>query len=124
MSEKKENKAPKMNLMSWILERRALSLALLILVLCVIMTLTTDTFLRSENIFNILRQATITIILATGMTFIISGGGIDLSVANIMSLACVMSAIVYNHTGMLPNWARDLCCILTASAIGVAAGIA
>ena len=91
-------KGKKGNLLAWILERRALSLAVLILALAVIMSLTTDTFLRSENLFNIFKQATITIILATGMTFIISGGGIDLSVANIMSLSCVMSCIVYNAT--------------------------
>ena len=111
-------KGKKGNLLAWILERRALSLAVLILALAVIMSLTTDTFLRSENLFNIFKQATITIILATGMTFIISGGGIDLSVANIMSLSCVMSCIVYNATH------SDILSILCSAAIGIAAGTA
>lgn len=102
--------------MTWILERRALSLAVLILVLALIMSLTTDTFLKKDNIFNIFKQATITIVLATGMTFIISGGGIDLSVANIMSLACVLCTMTYNATK------SDILTILVGAAIGVAAG--
>ncbi len=113
MKEKKKG-----NVLGWILERRALSLAILILVLATIMALTTDTFLQKENLFNIFKQATITIILATGMTFIISGGGIDLSVANIMSLSCVMSCKVYNWTH------SDLLTILCATMIGVIAGTA
>ena len=111
-------KGKKSNLLAWILERRALSLGILILVLATIMALTTTTFLKSENLFNIFKQATITIILATGMTFIISGGGIDLSVANIMSLSCVMTCIVYNATH------SDILSILTGALIGIAAGIA
>jgi len=109
-------KGKKVNLLAWILERRALSLAILILALGTIMALTRSTFLEPENIFNIFKQATITIILATGMTFIISGGGIDLSVANIMTLSCVLATMTYNATK------SDILSILVAAAVGTLAG--
>lgn len=51
-------------------------------------------FLRSRNIFNVLRQATPLFIVAIGQTYLILSGGIDLSVGSVISLtssvACMM----------------------------------
>jgi ribose transport system permease protein len=91
-------KKKRFNLFTWLLDKRELSLTFLILIMVVILSLTTDTFLMKDNIFNILKQAAITVVLACGMTFIISGGGIDLSVANNMCFASVVLCIVYNAT--------------------------
>ena len=66
--------------------------------MAVILSFTTDTFATRDNIFNIFKQAAITAVLACGLTFIISGGGIDLSVANNMCLASVVLCMVYNAT--------------------------
>ncbi|MGI6040084.1 MAG: ABC transporter permease [Clostridiales bacterium] len=88
----------KFNLFTWLLDKRELSLTLLILAMAVILSFTTDTFATRDNIFNIFKQAAITAVLACGLTFIISGGGIDLSVANNMCLASVVLCMVYNAT--------------------------
>jgi len=88
----------KFNFFTWLLDKREISLALFIVIMGAILSLTTDTFFTKDNIFNILKQAAITVVLACGMTFIISGGGIDLSVANNMCLASVVLCIVYNAT--------------------------
>lgn len=88
----------KFNLFTWLLDKRELSLTLLIVIMSVIMTFTTKTFASAENIFNILKQASIVVVLACGMTFIISGGGIDLSLANNMCLSSVTLCLVYNAT--------------------------
>lgn len=105
----------KFNFFTWLLDKRELSLALLILIMCVVLSLTTETFFTANNIFNILKQAAITVVLACGMTFIISGGGIDLSIANNMCLSSVVLCIVYNATGS--NF------LALFSAIGLSAGI-
>ena len=87
------------NLFTYLLDKRELSLTLLILIMCLVMSLTTETFFTALNIFNILKQAAITAVLACGLTFIISGGGIDLSMANNMCLSSVTLVMVYNATG-------------------------
>lgn len=49
-------------------------------------------FLTSRNLFDILRQASVTGILAIGMTFVILTAGIDLSVGSILAIAGILSA--------------------------------
>ena len=51
-------------------------------------------FTTPENIANILTQITINLILATGMTFAILIGGIDLSVGAVMALCAVVAGTV------------------------------
>jgi len=72
----------KFHFFTWLLDKRELAMALLVLLMAVVLALTTDSFLTGENISNILKQASITVVLACGMTFVISGGGIDLSIAS------------------------------------------
>ena len=60
--------------------------------LCIALSLTTDRFLDWENFRNIGRQVSINAILATGMTFVIIIGGIDLSVGSAMALSMTVSA--------------------------------
>ena len=51
-------------------------------------------FTTHENVANILTQITINLILATGMTFAILIGGIDLSVGAVMALCAVVAGTV------------------------------
>jgi len=44
-------------------------------------------FLKEENLFNVLLQAAINLIIALGMTYVIATGGIDLSVGSIVGLS-------------------------------------
>lgn len=56
---------------------------------CILFTFLMPNFLTVGNIVN-LRQASINIVLATGMTFVILTGGIDLSVGSICgSILCL-----------------------------------
>jgi len=65
---------------------------------CVFLSLATDSFLTSKNIFNITRNVTFTAIIALGMTMVIIIGGIDLSVGSVLCLASMMLAITM-HAG-------------------------
>lgn len=57
-----------------------------------------DTFLTSGNIRNILAQTSVLALLATGMTFILLVGEIDLSVANVAVLSGMLSALMFSGT--------------------------
>ncbi len=50
-------------------------------------------FMSEANIMNITRQASINIVLAAGMTFVILTGGIDLSVGSILGVTAVVSLV-------------------------------
>jgi len=51
-------------------------------------------FLSSINLFNVMRQVSITGLLAVGMTFVILTAGIDLSVGSMVAFAGLVAAVV------------------------------
>jgi ribose transport system permease protein len=67
--------------------------------LIVFFSLTTDHFLSSNNVSNILTQITINLILAIGMTFVILVGGIDLSVGSVLAFCSVVAGTVMTMPG-------------------------
>jgi energy-coupling factor transporter ATP-binding protein EcfA2 len=56
-------------------------------------------FLTENNLLNIVRQASINIVLATGMTVVILTGGIDLSVGSVLAVSAVTAMVVSLHAG-------------------------
>jgi ribose transport system permease protein len=56
-------------------------------------------FFTPENLLNVSLQASITAIIAAGMTFVILTGGIDLSVGSVVALAGILATSVI-RTGM------------------------
>jgi len=63
--------------------------------LCIIISLVSPVFLRPQNLINVLIQISINALIATGMTFVIISGGIDLSVGSVAALSgIVITAII------------------------------
>jgi ribose transport system permease protein len=62
-------------------------------VLCVGMTLASSSFLKPNNLVNIMSQVTINCIIAAGETVVIFTGGIDLSVGSIIGVQAVLLAV-------------------------------
>ncbi|MBL7141414.1 MAG: ABC transporter permease [Planctomycetes bacterium] len=58
-------------------------------------------FLTSRNLIDVLGSCATNLILAVGMTFVIIGGGIDLSVGRLIALTNVLLVVVANATGSL-----------------------
>ncbi|WP_409519123.1 ABC transporter permease subunit, partial [Pantoea sp. CTOTU49201] len=54
----------------------------------------TPNFFTEGNLLNITRQASINIVLAAGMTFVILTGGIDLSVGSMLGTTAVVAMVV------------------------------
>ncbi len=61
-----------------------------------------ENFLSSHNMTNVLRQASINIVLASGMTLVILTGGIDLSVGSILATSSVIAISVSLHPVLAP----------------------
>ena len=72
----------------------SLSRVLALLVLCVAVAIVAPAFLSTQNLINVLRQASLMIIMATGLTAVILTGGIDLSIASLLALAACFSGML------------------------------
>ncbi len=62
--------------------------------LIIVFTVMKPSFIDPINIFNILRQISITGLIALGMTFVILTAGIDLSVGSLLALCGMVAAVV------------------------------
>lgn len=71
-----------------------------LLILCVGLSFMTDSFATVTNFFNVVRQISINLYLACGMTFIILLGGIDLSVGSVIAVAGCISAGMVTWVGL------------------------
>ncbi|WP_420808971.1 ABC transporter permease [Aquabacter spiritensis] len=67
--------------------------------LCVVLAVVTDSFLSTNNILNVLRQASLLFFLASGLTLVILSGGLDLSVGANIGLSACLAATVIKATG-------------------------
>lgn len=66
-----------------------------LVVLAIIFTSINTRFIYLINLINVVRQAAIYIILAVGMTFVITGAGIDLSIGSILAVCtCVAGSLL------------------------------
>ncbi|TCW06468.1 monosaccharide ABC transporter membrane protein (CUT2 family) [Raoultella sp. BIGb0138] len=76
------------------------SIALFFVFCCVVFSLITGNFLSGSNWLNIIRQTAPLLIVASAMTFVITTGGIDLSVGSTLALVGALSAIALNQWGL------------------------
>jgi ribose transport system permease protein len=92
----------------------------ILLLICILFTVLSPSFLTPGNLVNIARQASINIVLATGMTFVILTGGIDLSVGSILGVSAVVAVLV----SLLPalSWAAIPVALLAGLLMGLANG--
>jgi inositol transport system permease protein len=65
-----------------------------LVVLMVLFAVAQPRFLTSINLFNVMRQVSITGLLAIGMTFVILTAGIDLSIGSLVAFAGLVAAAV------------------------------
>src|SRR3979411_1386382 len=81
-----------------------------LVVLCVVTALLTDRFVSPLNLTNILVQSSIMAVIAMGMTFVIVGGGFDLSVGSTAALAGCVAATVMLEAGIAAGVAAGSLC--------------
>jgi ribose transport system permease protein len=91
-----------------------------LLVLCLVTALLSDRFLSPLNLTNILVQSSIMAVVAIGMTFVIVGGGFDLSVGSTVAFAGCIAAMAMATFGIT---AGVLAGIATGAAVGLVNGL-
>ncbi|MGB9662008.1 MAG: ABC transporter permease [Moorellaceae bacterium] len=86
------------NLMPYV---RRYSMLILLVILGIIASTLSPKFLTVNNILNLLQQSSVIGIVAIGMTFVIIGAGIDLSVGSVLALAgMVVGILLKNNIGI------------------------
>jgi ribose transport system permease protein len=78
------------------------SLAVVLILLFILFSATTESFLTVPNLINVIRQVSFTGIAAVGATMVLLIGGIDLSVGSIAALTGVIAAKVIIEAGFPP----------------------
>jgi simple sugar transport system permease protein len=70
-----------------------LSIAAFFAAICLVFAVLTGAFLSEQNLLNLLRQSAPLLIVAVAMTFVITTGGIDLSVGSTLAIVNALAAI-------------------------------
>lgn len=101
---------------------RNMGLVIALLILCLIGLLTAgDRFASVNNMLTILRLASVIGVVSVGMTFVITGGGIDLSVGAIVALASVWATTMATQTMAADyHW---ILMVTTALLVGAGCGL-
>lgn len=102
-------------------ERQELAVSLLLLLVGVVLSLSTETFFSSTNLMNVVLGFSWYVIAALGATMVIIIGGIDLSVGSMMALAGMVSALALQAG--LPLALALLCGALSGVLVGLINGI-
>jgi ribose transport system permease protein len=92
-----------------------------LVIICIFFAVLTPNFLTQNNIINVVRQASINIVLAAGMTFVILTGGIDLAVGSVLGFTGVIAVAV----SLIPalSWAAVPIALLAGLLVGVLTGM-
>lgn len=91
------------------------SIAAFFLLCVVVFSLSTDHFMTSGNLLNVLRQNAPLLIVASIMTLVITTGGIDLSVGSTLALTGALSAVALSHWEV--HWAVVVVAALALGAL-------
>jgi ribose transport system permease protein len=85
------------------------------------LTLMSDVFFTSSNLLNVLRQASLTFLIASGLTLTILTAGLDLSVGANVGLSACLAATVMKATGSIALGAGVG--LLCGAAVGILNGM-
>jgi len=70
------------------------TMLIILIVMIIVMSIVSEDFLSTGNLFNIVRQFTVHGVMACGMTIVIIGKGVDLSAASILALCAVVNVML------------------------------
>ena len=100
---------------------RSLGILPILFLICILFSMLNPNFLTAVNLINVFRQASINIVLAAGMTFVILTGGIDLSVGSILACTAVLSLMSSIRPEM--HWATIVVPLAAGLVMGALNGV-
>ena len=102
--------------------RSNLGILIGLLIMCIGLTFISDSFATSTNIFNVLRQISVNVFLACGMTMVILIGGIDLSVGSVIAISgCLCAGLITNND--IPSGLAIILAIIIGTLVGAVNGL-
>lgn len=102
--------------------RSNLGILIGLLIMCIGLTFISDSFATSTNIFNVLRQISVNVFLACGMTMVILIGGIDLSVGSVIAISgCLCAGLITNNG--IPSGLAIILSIIIGTLVGAVNGL-
>ncbi|GGG01389.1 ABC transporter permease [Paenibacillus abyssi] len=103
------------------IDGQIIGLIIFLAVIMIVMSFASEHFLTYINLLNILQQAAFVMILAFGMTFVLSTGGIDLSVGSIVGISGGMTAwLLYHDVNMVMAVIGGM---IVGTAVGIVNGL-
>ena len=93
-----------------------------LVVICLGLALSSETFLTLRNILNVLDQITVIGVMAVGMTLVILIGGIDLSVGSVLALSGMVMGALGIHAGW-PFGLAILAALVVSALCGLTSGV-
>jgi ribose/xylose/arabinose/galactoside ABC-type transport system permease subunit len=88
-----------------------------LVILCALVALNNAVFLSLDNLLDVLRNTSYILIIAVGMTFVLIGGGLDLSVGSFLAFCGLICGI-----GLKAGWPIPAA-IMAGLAVGVVGGL-
>jgi ribose transport system permease protein len=94
---------------------------LAVALVCGALSLVSDAFLTTNNLLNVLRQASLVFFMASGLTLVILTGKIDLSIGATLGLSACVAATIIKSTGS--PWLGAAAAISIGTIIGLGNGL-
>ncbi|GAA0997858.1 ABC transporter permease [Acrocarpospora macrocephala] len=95
-------------------------IVLTVVVIVVALSLTTQTFLTTGNLVNLLDQAAVVGLLACAATIVIISGAFDLSITAVLAVSAIIAVVVTTHAGVP---AGMIAAVLAGGALGAINGL-
>ena len=106
---------------SRIFRTREIGVLAALIVLCMVMSFASPYFMKTQNLFNVLRGMSTIGIMAIGMTMVIVSGGIDLSVGSLAAVSAMLTARLMTYHNV-PPWISFVCGMLMGLLLGTVNG--
>jgi ribose/xylose/arabinose/galactoside ABC-type transport system permease subunit len=102
-------------------QSREIGLVVALALIGAALSLSTPVFFTAENLLNVVKQVTLVTIVACGQTFVLTSGGIDLSVGSVLGLSSIIMSWTIVHG--LPTAAAIAVCLAFGAAMGTFNGV-
>jgi simple sugar transport system permease protein len=108
-----------MNIIKSWLKKTPFYILLILIVYCSIVAFNNPNFFTLQNLFDIIRSSSVTMILAMGVMFVLVSGGIDVSFAIVAVFSAYASIIFVINTGLDNIVIAFLIAIVTGAMLGL-----
>ncbi len=104
------------------IKRRESGIAIAAILIFLLFSITTDSFLTAYNLFNISRTLAFYVFIALSQAVVLVVGGMNLSIGGIGALATITTGYLLQNAG-LPGWLGVICALAVGLLCGLVNGI-